>query len=161
MKKQILIMAAILSILFAPCVFAQEQTVWDQAKSEQYGTKAGGMLGRGLLNAVTCFVDLIVHTVDGTQQGPPFVGTLTGLGSGIGCTVLRAGAGVLDVDTFWVPGFNGIPVSRSYHDCLEEDPAAPAQAATPAYAPASSTYAAPAEPVVKKRRHNAMDYVKK
>jgi hypothetical protein len=33
----------------------------------------------------------------------------------------------VDLVTFWVPGFNGFPVSDSYEDCLEATP--PAQAA--------------------------------
>ena len=136
--------------------------VWDAAKSEVYGTKAGGMLGRGLLNAVTCFVDVLVHTVEGTKEGPPLIGTLTGLGSGIGCTALRAISGVLDVATFWVPGFNGFPVSRSYSNCLEmegEETGVSPQEIAPAGGPAPmrpEDYAKPAAP-----KKNVADYVKK
>ena len=88
------------------------------AESQEYGRKAGGMLGRGLLNVVTCFMDVLVDTVNETKAGPPLVGTLVGLGKGTGCTVLRLGSGVVDVVTFWVPGFNGFPVSDSYDNCL-------------------------------------------
>lgn len=98
---------------------AHADDVWTMAESPSYGRKAAGMFGRGLLNVVTSPVDLIVQTVDKTKSGPPFVGTLAGLGSGLGCTVLRAGSGVVDVVTFWVPSFNGIPVARSYSNCLE------------------------------------------
>lgn len=93
--------------------------LWTAAESPKYGRKAGGMIGRGLINVVTSPVDLIAQTVDKTKSGPPLVGTLAGLGSGLGCTVVRAGSGVIDVATFWVPGFNGIPVSRNYNNCLE------------------------------------------
>ena len=88
------------------------------AESQKYSTKAGGMLGRGLLNAATCFVDVLVNTVNETKSGPPLIGTLTGLAKGTGCGVLRLGSGAVDVVTFWVPGFNGFPVSDSYEDCL-------------------------------------------
>jgi len=98
--------------------WAARTSVHDAAESTQYGRKAGGMIGRGLLNAATCFVDVIVNTVNGTKSGPPFVGTLTGVAKGTGCGVLRLGSGVVDVVTFWVPGFNGFPVSDSYEDCL-------------------------------------------
>ena len=90
----------------------------DAAESMQYGEKMGGMIARGLLNGVTFWVDPLVGTVNGTQTGPPVIGTLTGLGRGIGCGVFRLGSGVVDLVTFWVPGFNGFPVSDSYQDCL-------------------------------------------
>ena len=163
MKKAVLLLAILFVFAVSPKLYAQQQqqTVWEMAKSDQYGTKVGGMLGRGLINATTCFVDLIVQTVHGTQDGPPFVGTLTGLGGGIACTALRATSGVLDVATFWVPGFNGIPVSKSYTNCLEASEEKPAPA--PAVAPASPVYAAPA-PVAAppaEPKEDVMDYVKK
>jgi putative exosortase-associated protein (TIGR04073 family) len=92
--------------------------VHDMAESQQYGRKVGGMIGRGALNVVTCFVDVIVNVVKETKAGPPLVGTFTGLGRGTGCGVLRLGSGAVDLVTFWVPGFNGFPVSDSYEHCL-------------------------------------------
>lgn len=89
-----------------------------KAESTQYGEKAIGMLGRGLLNGVTCFVDPLVQTVNETKAGPPVIGTLRGVAQGLGCGVMRLGSGVVDVATFWVPGFNGLPVSDSYENCL-------------------------------------------
>lgn len=157
MKKAVLL-ALFIVLALAPRAFA-EDSVWESAKSDQYGKKAGGMLGRGLVNAATCFVDIIVQTVHGTQDGPPFVGTLTGLGGGIGCTALRATSGVLDIVTFWVPGFNGIPVSKNYDNCLEEESEA---AAEPAAVSSSAPVAAPvvaAKPA--ESRHDASEYVKK
>ena len=156
MKKAVLL-AILLALIIAPSAFA-EDSVWESAKSEQYGKKAGGMLGRGLVNVATCFVDIIVQTVHGTQDGPPFVGTLTGLGGGLGCTALRLTSGALDVVTFWVPGFNGIPVSKDYNNCLEEDEAASPAASDAVSAPAEAPVAA-ARPAAS--QHNAMDYVKK
>lgn len=166
MKKGILLIAILLLLGLASNAFAQE-TVWDMANSEQYGKKAGGMLGRGLINAATCFVDVIVQTVNGTKEGPPFVGTLTGLGGGIGCTALRATSGVLDVATFWVPGFNGIPVGRSYANCLELEETS-SSAPAPSMMESAPTYSTPAmqQPTTvmgeePQRKHDPMDYVKK
>lgn len=122
MKKIVLFclfILAILTINFIPQTFADD--VWTMAESEQYGPKTGGMLGRGVVNVATCFVDLIVQTVDGTKSGPPFLGTMAGLGGGLGCSALRVSSGALDVATFWVPGFNGFPVSKSYQNCLDYD----------------------------------------
>ncbi len=108
------------SLIFTPNVLADGlDGVYEAASSENYGTKFTGMLGRGLVNIATSFVDIIVHVVEGSKQGPPVVGSLTGLGSGIACSALRVTSGALDVVTFWVPGFNGFPVSRSYSNCLE------------------------------------------
>lgn len=160
MKKGILMLAVLTLItLLAPKAFADD--VWTSAQSDQYGKKAGGMLGRGLVNVATCFVDIIQQTVEGTQQGPPFIGTMTGLGGGLGCTALRVSSGALDVVTFWVPGFNGIPVAKSYSNCLEEEETT-YYASTPTQMPQSTTESnavvqeAPA-PV----KHDPLEYVKK
>lgn len=136
---------------------AHAADIWTMAESPKYGRKALGMFGRGLVNIVTSPVDLIAQTVDKTKSGPPIVGTLAGLGSGLGCTVLRIGSGAVDVVTFWVPSFNGFPVARSYNNCLESNDstsknwegsqyAAPAAAATWAASTTpsgSTTWAAP------------------
>lgn len=98
--------------------WAARTSIHEAAESPQYGRKAGGMIGRGLLNAATSFVDVIVNVVNGTKNGPPLVGTLMGVAKGAGCSVLRLSSGAVDLVTFWVPGFNGFPVSDSYEDCL-------------------------------------------
>lgn len=127
----------LLLAMLAPSAHADD--VWTMAESPSYGRKAAGMFGRGLLNIVTSPVDLIVQTVEKTQQGPPFIGTLAGLGSGLGCTVVRLGSGALDIITFWIPSFNGIPVSRSYSNCLESPDAGKNWEGTQYAAPSSTT----------------------
>lgn len=104
--------------------WAARLKVHDMAESTAWGTKFGGMLGRGAINVVTSPVDIITNTVNETKAGPPVVGTLTGLGKGLGCGVLRLGSGAVDIVTSWVPGFNGFPVSDSYTNCLAYSPAA-------------------------------------
>ncbi|MSR78426.1 MAG: hypothetical protein EXS63_09445 [Candidatus Omnitrophica bacterium] len=159
MKKQHFVLFLIVALSVLSPIARAAETVWDMAESDQYGKKVGGQLGRGLLNVATCFVDVISQTVDGTKHGTPFVGTLTGLGGGIACTALRVTSGALDVATFWVPGFNGIPVSRKYTNCLDfGTEAAPQEVPQATYtAPvARAEAAAPAEP-----QHSPMDYVKK
>ena len=151
MRKVMMLGLVVMGLLLTPKAYAGD-SVWEMANSPEYGKKVGGMLGRGVINVATCFMDLIVQTVEGTQDGPPFVGTMTGLGGGLGCSALRVTSGALDVLTFWVPDFNGIPVGRSYSNCLEGiDNAAPASYDAPgvdAQAPAS-------------RQLSASDYVKK
>ena len=109
---------ALVLVLGAQPAWAARTRVHEAAESPQYGRKFGGMIGRGALNVVTCFVDVIVNVVNETKAGPPFVGTLTGVGKGVGCGALRLGSGAVDLVTFWVPGFNGFPVSDSYEDCF-------------------------------------------
>ena len=95
------------------------RTRWhDLAESPVYKEKMGGMIGRGLLNVVTSPIDVVTGTVDGTKQGPPFVGTLRGLATGVACGVLRLGSGAVDLVTFWAPGFNGFGMSEEYGTCL-------------------------------------------
>ena len=142
--KRFLAMLLLLSVMFTQAAFADD--VWTMADSDQYGRKAAGMLGRGVVNVATCFVDIVVQTVEGTKNGPPVLGTVSGLGTGIGCGALRVLSGALDVLTFWVPGFNGFPVCKSYANCVDcEMPAAsmgspmmgaPAPAILPASTPA-------------------------
>ncbi|MBI3306604.1 MAG: hypothetical protein HYZ84_02190 [Candidatus Omnitrophica bacterium] len=158
MKKISLLMFLLLSILLCSSYGYADDDVWTMAKSDKYGTKFQGMLGRGLLNIATCFVDLIQHTVEGTQEGPPFVGTLTGLGSGLGCTALRVSSGALDVVTSWVPGFNGFPVAKSYSDCLEQDEATSPVSESVASSGGEETVVVTSAP---REKRSSTNYVKK
>lgn len=112
------IAVAVMLVVSAQPAWAVRTRVHEAAESPQYGRKFGGMLGRGVLNVVTCFVDVLVNVVNETTSGPPLVGTLTGVGKGVGCGVLRLGSGAVDIVTSWVPGFNGFPVSDSYDNCF-------------------------------------------
>ncbi|HOE69067.1 MAG TPA: hypothetical protein PK997_02855 [Candidatus Omnitrophota bacterium] len=117
MKKISVMLVLLLSFaLMIPSVASAD--IWESAESDSYKEKVGPMFVRGLLNAATSPVDILVQTVDKTKQGPPLIGTLTGMAGGLGCTALRASSGLVDVGLFWVPGFNGFPVNRSYHNCL-------------------------------------------
>ena len=143
--KRMMWTVALLLVVGSQPAWASRLRVHEMAESQQYGRKAGGMLGRGLLNVVTSPVDLLVNTVNETKAGPPFVGTLTGLGKGLGCGVLRLGSGAVDVVTFWVPGFNGFPVSDSYDNCFEAVAASAVMEPTPPgyNQPPASTWDAP------------------
>lgn len=137
----------VVSLLMAPSAWAARTAVHEAAESSEYGRKFGGMLGRGALNVATSFVDVLVNVVNETKAGPPFVGTLTGLAKGTGCGVLRLGSGAVDIVTFWVPGFNGFPVSDSYDNCLASSSAKQAAVSEPAEAqPEAAQIAATPEP---------------
>lgn len=134
MTKKVIVLGLLFCFFFSFNV--QAKNIWDMAESSNYGEKAGGMLARGLLNAATCFVDIPVSTVNGAKNNKPeFIGAVGGFATGSVCTILRAASGVIDVATFWIPGFNGIPVSRNYGNCLE------VQTATESgYVPPTSVY---------------------
>lgn len=167
MKKGFISLVVILCMAILTPRLSASEDVWDLAESDQYGKKAAGMVGRGLINAATSPVDLVVQTVESTQEGPPFFGTLTGLASGLGCTALRASSGIMDVATFWVPGFNGFKVSRSYSNCLESEytkarytPVREEQTQV-IEQPQVVVVQEPAKAVVVQSAPNPMDYVKK
>lgn len=109
-------------LIIAAAVFTGMAPAWadvrEAAASPEYGRKAGGMIARGLQSVATSPMDLVVHTLNETKTGVPVLGTVVGVVKGAGCTVLRAGSGVVDVATFWIPGFNGFPASESYGDCI-------------------------------------------
>ncbi len=121
MKRTAWILALSL-VLFNQPAWAARTKIHEAAESPSYGRKFGGMIGRGVLNVTTSFVDIIVNLVNETRSGPPLVGTLTGVAKGTGCGILRLGSGAVDLVTFWVPGFNGFPVSDSYENCFAAGP---------------------------------------
>ena len=171
-KMKVLVALVVCAFLMVPMGLAKD--VWEMAKSDVYKEKAGGMFARGLVNVAASPVDIFVQTVNRSKDGPPLVGTLTGMAAGLGCTALRASSGIVDVGLFWVPGFNGFPVSRSYDNCLEEETVAPVQPTTfQQYVAPAVTATAPQEPLITVsetpapvakhvvKKHNAYDYVKK
>ncbi len=127
------VVGAVVVMMVAQPAWAMRTSAHVAAESAQYGQKFGGMIGRGVINVTTCFVDLLVNIVNETRTGPPIVGTLVGVGKGAGCTVLRAASGVVDVATFWVPGFNGFPVSDSYDNCMPSASSGAALMTSPGY----------------------------
>ena len=146
-------MKGIVLILFACLTFsmnAYAKDMWEMAESDVWKEKAGPMLGRGLLNVVTSPIDMPVQLVKGAKEkDPAIMGGIGGFATGAACTVLRAASGIVDVAFFWAPSFNGVPVSRSYENCLESSPsygsAAPSRAVryTPPPTPAPVRRAPP------------------
>ena len=127
MKRMGTAVLAIAAVLVgAQPAWAARTRIHEAAESDRYGRKFGGIIGRGALNVLTSPVDVMTNVVNETRSGPPFVGTMTGIGKGVGCGLLRLGSGAVDLVTFWVPGFNGFPVSDQYSNCLASQ-AAPAE----------------------------------
>jgi putative exosortase-associated protein (TIGR04073 family) len=100
---------------------AQKLEIHEKAESPRYGEKLIGMLGRGVLNLSTGFADVLAQGIHESKVGPPVYGTFKGLAQGVGCGLLRTTSGAVDLVTFWIPGFNGAPVSPSYEDCLADE----------------------------------------
>ncbi|MBI4372585.1 MAG: hypothetical protein HY585_02510 [Candidatus Omnitrophica bacterium] len=152
MKKSILL-GTLFCFMFS--MSAQAKDVWQMADSPVYKEKLGGMLGRGLLNVATCFVDIPVQMVNGAKKNKPeFLGAIGGLGMGAACTILRAASGVIDVAGSWVPGFHGVPVSRSYDNCLA------GSGTSNGYAPSASVYDS-GTPAATSSGDSRLKYVKK
>jgi putative exosortase-associated protein (TIGR04073 family) len=170
MKKTIFLVTI---FAFVMSLNAYAKNIWEKAESDQYGEKAGGMVGRGLLNVVTSPIDIPAATVHGAQTRKPALGGgVSGFFMGAGCTILRAGSGILDVAFFWVPDFNGLPVSKKYSNCLDFSgatayvaPAAPAPRAqyTPPPAPKVVQQAAPIKvmPSSTRQTEDRSKYIKK
>lgn len=163
MKKAIGL-AAIFCLAFSLNAYAKD--LWDMAQSPKYGEKAGGMLARGILNAASSPVDMFASAAKGGRESSnQFMGAVGGFARGAVCTVTRAASGVIDVATFWVPQWNGVPPCRSYEDCFSCPGQTSAPRAAPAYQPAPSApapFAVRSEPPpASKQEDSRMKYVKK
>ena len=121
MRQAALVVASAVAVAGFAAPAQAKTRVQELAESSVYKEKAPGMIGRGVLNVATCFVDVIAGVVQETRMGPPVIGSLVGLTRGTTCGVLRLGSGAVDITTFWIPGFNGLPVSPTYGDCLGAD----------------------------------------
>ena len=127
--KKLAVYACVFSILFAaiaPLAFAgdvNEPANWTtgqgrkdwmvrNASSSNYWEKAPSMFVRGLHNVAFGWVEILAQPVRHSKNAPLLFGTLTGLVMGPVMAITRTGSGLVDVLTFWVPGFNGWPLSK-------------------------------------------------
>ena len=60
-------------------------------------------MGRGVVNVLTCWIELPKQLHLGSQEQNPVVGVGRGLLKGAGLTVLRGGVGLYEAVTFPVP----------------------------------------------------------
>ena len=81
----------------------------DNINTGSYLVKFPSMILRGVVNIITSPAEIVVHTVKGTKEGKPVVGTLVGLGEGVGWTLDHIGRGVLDIVGSIVPNYHGAP----------------------------------------------------
>ena len=113
MKKLAILFCVLTIALMAVAPYAMAgDTLVRGATSDHYLTKAPSMLFRGLHNVAFGWAELIVQPINHSKNAPLVIGTLTGLAMGPVMAVARTGSGVVDVLTFWVPGFHGWPMSK-------------------------------------------------
>lgn len=164
--KKVIGLAAIFCLAFSFNAHAAKD-LWEMAKSPKYGEKAGGMIGRGLINAASSPIDMFASAAKGGRESSnQFVGAVGGFAKGAVCTITRAASGVIDVATFWVPQWNGVAPCRSYEDCFAcTGEASGTESAAPVY---QSTPSAPAPIAVRsesyqppQQQEERMKYVKK
>jgi len=82
------------------------------ASSDNYVKKSIGMFHRGLSNTAAGWTELFLQPYRWSKNSPVLVGQVYGLLAGVTWAVLRTTSGALDVATFWIPGFRGVPLTK-------------------------------------------------
>ncbi len=84
-----------IGIAASACVALVTPPVWAQDPIHK--------MGRGLVNVLTCWIELPKQLHLGSREDNPVVGIGMGLLKGAGLTVLRSGVGVYEAISFPVP----------------------------------------------------------
>lgn len=82
------------------------------AASDSYVKKSVGMLGRGISNVGSGWSELIIQPYNWSKNSVVIVGQAQGVVMGATMATLRTLSGALDVATFWVPVWRGIPMGK-------------------------------------------------
>ena len=82
------------------------------AVDDNYLKKTSGMFLRGFSNTGFGWAEIITHPIRWSKNAPLGVGTLAGLIMGPVTGVLRTTSGAIDMTTFWVPFWHGVPMSK-------------------------------------------------
>ena len=113
MRKLVVLALLFTFVLGTASVFAAEKTynpasmldnkIQDGAKSDHYIAKAPSQLARGMYNVTFGWSEIVTDLFQ-----PPFgVGTAMSPVTGPVTAIAKTGSGLVDLLTFWVPGFNG------------------------------------------------------
>lgn len=81
----------------------REREMAERSATESRGSKIASKFGRGIINILTGWVEFPIQIVKRTKEDGLGAGLSLGLLEGIGMTVVRTGAGAVDVITFLVP----------------------------------------------------------
>lgn len=82
------------------------------AADDNYFKKAGGMLGRGTSNLMFGWTEFFIQPWNWSKNSLIGVGQVQGLIMGVTMGTLRTLSGALDVATFWVPLWYGVPMGK-------------------------------------------------
>jgi len=82
------------------------------ASSDNYFAKATGMLHRGISNVAGGPFELFLQPYRYSKNSPIVIGQFYGLLAGITWATLRTASGALDLATFLVPWFYGVPLTK-------------------------------------------------
>ncbi len=84
--------------------------VCEAAEAQNFGKSAPGKIGRGLVNVCLGWTNLFAQPIHAGKSGG---NVLTGIGKGLGYTVVRTVQGVVEVALFWLPqGPGGEPLKH-------------------------------------------------
>ncbi len=112
MKK--LLTAVLILVLSAPSTLACGNKLNEKADSEDYLTKMPHMFMRGVANVLVSPAEILVNIHSRSMDSAkPLKSAVEGLGYGTVATVDRLVRGGVDLGSFWVPKFNGIPSNKS------------------------------------------------
>lgn len=79
---------------------------------DNYLKKAVGMLGRGISNVAAGWSEIFIQPINWSKNSVVVVGQIQGLVMGVTMAVLRTASGAVDVGTFWVPFWYGVPMGK-------------------------------------------------
>ncbi|OGX04880.1 MAG: hypothetical protein A3G87_04480 [Omnitrophica bacterium RIFCSPLOWO2_12_FULL_50_11] len=82
------------------------------AVDDNYLKKSTGMIFRGFSNAAFGWVEILTHPFRWSTNAPLGSGYVTGLIMGPIVATLRTASGVIDLGTFWIPWWHGIPMPK-------------------------------------------------
>jgi putative exosortase-associated protein (TIGR04073 family) len=83
------------------------------AVEDNYLQKAPGMFLRGFSNVAFGWVEILTHPVRWSKNAPLGIGTLAGIIVGPVMGTLRTASGAVDIATFWVPFWHGVPMPKA------------------------------------------------
>ena len=87
-------------VLLAGCVVLGLATTGQPSVWAQDPLHKGG---RGVVNVLTCWIEIPKQIHLGSQENNPVTGLVGGAAKGVGLTVLRAGVGIYEAVTFPIP----------------------------------------------------------
>lgn len=114
MKRMVLFSCALsFALLLVANVYAEEASVAQNSTSSaidtsnmKYERYPLNKLGRGLVNTLTCWIEVPAQVLKVSGDRDPFIGCTLGLAEGFCTALMRGVTGVFDVATFIVPPYN-------------------------------------------------------